>query len=373
MEAALEDYGAAVATRLSQAGVEVATWDIGNEIDYGFAGVSIPPLGDACAGDEGASGWYRPPDLVNPAIGQETFETLVAMSEADRITWLSEELWPYTARLLTAVQAGIRSVEPDARFSTHLSGSATAAFALAFYDSLLAGGVRLDELGLSYYPTSSGETIAAFTSRVDSLVAHFGRPVFVAEYAHAAGDVVDAGPFGSWDKAVGPYEVTPEGSAEFTRDLVAWASAHDVSGIRPWAPDLGPIFLWGPLGLFDDSGAARPGLSAFQDGLLHGDPTRFTDPSPVWDPASVYVADQTARYAGSTWLASWWTRGQAPGDPYGPWQEITRTPNSTTAWTPSRIFIAGDQASYRGRLYVAKWWTRNQAPGDPYGPWRVAD
>jgi chitodextrinase len=39
-------------------------------------------------------------------------------------------------------------------------------------------------------------------------------------------------------------------------------------------------------------------------------------------------------------------------------------------WTPSRIFVAGDVALYQGTLYEAKWWTRNQAPGDPYGPWR---
>ena len=277
MESVLVAYGTAVATRLEDAGVEVATWNIGNEIDYGFAGVSMPPLGDACAGDEGATGWYRAPDAVNPAIGELSYQVLAKMPEADRIAWLEEELWPYTAVLFAAVQDGIRAVASDARFSTHLSGAATEAFALGFYDVWDAAGIHLDELGLSYYPSSSRETIAAFKSRATSMIARYGTPVFIAEYAYAAGDVDDAGPFGTWDQQVGPYEVTPVGSARFARDLTAWAAANGVSGIRPWAPDLGPAPIWGPLGLFEETGQARPGLFAFQDGLLHGDPALFSD------------------------------------------------------------------------------------------------
>ena len=34
------------------------------------------------------------------------------------------------------------------------------------------------------------------------------------------------------------------------------------------------------------------------------------------------------------------------------------------------IFTAGDVVVYNGAKYLAKWWTRNQAPGDPYGPWQ---
>lgn len=74
-------------------------------------------------------------------------------------------------------------------------------------------------------------------------------------------------------------------------------------------------------------------------------------------------------YKGSVWRASWWTKNQAPGDPYGPWQEIVSTSDGTAVWTPSRIFVAGDRAEYQGVVYQAKWWTRNQKPGDPNGPW----
>ncbi len=29
--------------------------------------------------------------------------------------------------------------------------------------------------------------------------------------------------------------------------------------------------------------------------------------------------------------------------------------------------------TYEGTTYTAKWWTRNQAPGDRWGPWDPQD
>jgi chitodextrinase len=96
-------------------------------------------------------------------------------------------------------------------------------------------------------------------------------------------------------------------------------------------------------------------------------------PTPAWDTARAYSAGDLVDLDGSTWLASWWTRGQQPGDPYGPWQQIVAQPDGTAVWTPSRIFVAGDVAVLDGTVYQARWWTRDQRPGDPHGPWRVHD
>ncbi|MCX5401464.1 LamG-like jellyroll fold domain-containing protein [Streptomyces sp. NBC_00102] len=92
-------------------------------------------------------------------------------------------------------------------------------------------------------------------------------------------------------------------------------------------------------------------------------------PPTAWRPAQVYDTGDTVSYGGALYQASWWTRNQTPGDPYGPWQEIALTEDGTAVWTASRIFRTDDVAVYRGRAYRAKWYTRNQAPGDPYGPW----
>jgi chitodextrinase len=89
----------------------------------------------------------------------------------------------------------------------------------------------------------------------------------------------------------------------------------------------------------------------------------------AWQSGTVYDRGDTVRHAGATWLASWWTQGQTPGDPWGPWQEIAATGDGTAVWTASRIFTGGEVVEHDGQRYTARWWTRNQVPGDPNGPW----
>jgi len=94
--------------------------------------------------------------------------------------------------------------------------------------------------------------------------------------------------------------------------------------------------------------------------------------TPVWAASTIYHAGDTVAYHGSLWRALWWTTCQAPGDPYGAWQQIATAPDGTAIWTPSRVFTAGDTVLYQGKKYVAQWWTRNEAPGRRYGPWKAA-
>jgi len=96
-------------------------------------------------------------------------------------------------------------------------------------------------------------------------------------------------------------------------------------------------------------------------------------PAPEWDGTRVYTEGNVVGFDGSVWLASWWTRGQTPGDPYGPWQEVRIDAHGATVWTASRIFEEGDQVVFEGAAYEAQWWTRNQAPGVQHGPWMATD
>lgn len=89
-----------------------------------------------------------------------------------------------------------------------------------------------------------------------------------------------------------------------------------------------------------------------------------------WSATTAYNAGDQATYAGSVWEAGWWTKGQVPGDPNGPWQELRTSPEGDVIWTPSRAFDSGDVVLHEGVRYVAKWHTRNQLPTDPNGPWR---
>jgi hypothetical protein len=150
-------YGALAAREIAATGTEVNVWDLGNEIEFGVVGVAVRPTPGSCRDTAGGDDWYRPPDAVDTAIGKMTFQALMQMPEDRRIAWLAEHIWPHDARMLAAVASGIRAVDPKARFSTHVSGIAStqSKFVVAFFKAMKQGGFSADELGVSYYPTSS--------------------------------------------------------------------------------------------------------------------------------------------------------------------------------------------------------------------------
>jgi len=273
---ALRAYGAAAARQILDTGVKVRIWDLGNEVEFGVAGVAVPPMPGGCDDTAGGPGWYKPPDAVDPAIGKTSAAALMNMPMDKRIAWLEAHIWPYEAKMLAAVAEGIRSVDPQARFSTHVSGitSVLPDQAVAFFSAMKRGGFSLDECGVSYYPTSSNDPrdrLQAFKDMAQSVQKTTGHPVFIAEFGYPANQM--HGIF-SWNDAVKDYPLTPEGQSNFIRNLVAWgAKTGVISGIRPWAPDLAAPG-WGPMSFFSHDAAsgkkivtARPALDAISNGL----------------------------------------------------------------------------------------------------------
>src|SRR5262249_35493215 len=182
---ALRAYGTAAAREILATGVHVRIWDIGNEVEFGIAGVAVRPVSGSCDDTAGSHDWYQPPDAVDPAIGKMTVQALRQMPETARIAWLAEHVWPHEARMLAAVADGIRTVDPKARFSTHVSGIAATEpeFTVAFFKAMSAGGFSVDELGVSYYPTSSAipkNRLEAFQEMAKLAQHRLGRPVFIA-------------------------------------------------------------------------------------------------------------------------------------------------------------------------------------------------
>ena len=216
----------------------VNVWNLGNEVEFGAAGVAVAPVpgGDACAEEEGP-GWYRPPDAINTAIGEQDIASIMRMSEPERIRRFQVHIWPHSARILAAVSDGIRSVDSEARFSTHGSGylSVRPALGLAFYQALKNEGFCPDELGFWFYPTASADPegrLARFVETIHRTREAFKRPVMIAEFAYPAGEMTE-GPFRNWNHALAGYPLTPDGQAEMARDLANWGATAGVSGIRP--------------------------------------------------------------------------------------------------------------------------------------------
>jgi arabinogalactan endo-1,4-beta-galactosidase len=266
--AALTAYGSAAARQITQTGASVRIWDIGNETELGTAGVAVKPAAGGCEAGAGGINTYHVPDEVDREIGTMSFDAIMRLPQAVRIAWLDAHVWPYEAQLLAAVARGIRSVDPHARFSTHVSGIAATqpAVALAFFKAMRDGGFAADECGVSYYPTStSGATrrLAEFKAMAETVHRQLGCLVFIAEIAYPAGTM--HGVF-AWNEAVDGYPQTPDGQARFIRDLVAWGRRSGVlSGIRPWGPELAAPG-WAPMSLFERHGrvvTARPALDAF--------------------------------------------------------------------------------------------------------------
>jgi hypothetical protein len=268
----LRAYGTKMAHALLDAGTKVRVWDVGNEVDFGTAGVA--PQGINC------SAWVAP-DGVDPAIGKQTVVALLGMAEADRAAWLAAHVWPGEARLLSAVADGVRAVDPGARFATHVSQSTDTAFAQAFYGAMAAGGFEPDEVGFSYYPTASATPAraAAFRATVTALRAQLGRPVFLAEFAYPAGPI-GTGAYSSWTNAIPAYPITPQGQAQVLHDLASWGIASGLSGIRYWAPE---VFVsgWGGFALFaapsGGPAVANTAIDSITTGIASPDPAAFHD------------------------------------------------------------------------------------------------
>ena len=263
----LEDYGASIATEILATGVTVNYWDLGNEVERGVAGVALSPIA-------APPGWrYKAPDAIDPEIGKMTLARYFGMPEQELVAWLSRHLWPYMGQVFAAVAKGIRSIDPAARFSTHLSGLAAYSprLLVGFYRAMDEAGFRVDQAGVSYYPSSSNpmpDRFNAFKAMVTAAAEALRRPLFVAEYSYPVGPFK----FGNddWAHEVSGYPVSREGQARYLRDLVAWgASSGHLSGVRPWAPDL-PVPGWGEMSLFDlkdKTATARASLDSIAQGL----------------------------------------------------------------------------------------------------------
>ncbi len=268
----LEQYGKIVAEEILATGVEVNVWDIGNEVNFGIAGVSVQPLPNAMAGEMGED-WYEAPDNIDPDIGKESVYSLLVMENNEKIGWLDKHVWPNQAKLMKAVCSGILSADPDARFSTHITFPENTEFVVAFYRAMKKYGLQLDVAGLSYYPSSSplASSISQFKNTVDQLVRETQLPVFIAEYAYPAytEDHIPIGPYKDWNNKVSGYEMNYEGQAALLRDLTCWGKDNGICGIRPWAPDLVSLY-WTEFSVFSVSGLsakALPVLDAISEGL----------------------------------------------------------------------------------------------------------
>jgi len=228
---AVRDYSRDTARHFKDIGVATGLYEIGNEIDYGICGVFA---------GEGA-------DRDNPS-------------------WMKENVWEDTAAIVKAGQAGIMDIDPKARFIIHLAHWWDPDFCVAYFQDMLASGVQIDYLGLSYFPTSGAgldNTLSCFGKTVRRITETIERPLLVAEYAYPSSPDI-SGQFSTWTAPVPGYPLSPAGQADWLRDFIGLCHAQSgIAGAFYWSPEWYTSEIWHEFSLFFPGGEAKPALRVF--------------------------------------------------------------------------------------------------------------
>ena len=218
-----KQYGKLVAYEIHALGCNVEYWDLGNETNYGFAGLMLP--------------------LKNSAVkGTKMTPYLTYAMRHFGADWLAKHVWKYNAQMFAAVKEGILEVYPAAKFSSHISTVTCGEyFVVKYFQTLKDNGYEVDQAGISYYPNATGvilDKIAQIKKIVLAVNKELGVNVMLAEYGYANETGLASGTFSNWSNKVHGYELTDEDAARFTSELIKWGKNNGIAGIRPWAPEL---------------------------------------------------------------------------------------------------------------------------------------
>ena len=224
-------------------GLDIGTFEIGNETDFGFCGIELVKTVPVPPGTD---------PVNNPA-------------------WMRANIWTKVAPLFKAGIRGLHSVYPSARIALHVAGfgySVDDIAARAFFDSMIALAVPFDIAALSYPYMHAGQAVPQPYFRQPSFVAaidylrSLGKAVQIVEFDHPAE------PAGQIHPAPPGYPFTEIGQRDLIVDLVNSLRGR-VEAVHYWYPD------WYPgsepanpelesCGLFRDPATPREGLKAFR-------------------------------------------------------------------------------------------------------------
>ena len=236
----LEIYGEFVGDSILATGATVNDWNLGNEANFGFAGIGIgmPNAFDQKLAKAGVMKRY--------------------MSSLFGVAWLKKHVWCYEAQTLAAVQRGILKAYTKAgkdasnvKFSTHIATVvATPRSCASFFNYMTQHGYAMQTAGISYYPSAPAMSFnkkKLLTKTVTRINKKCGLPVFIGEFSYPSQDMV--GPFAGWNKQLKGYNKDQQGQADIYRDVIAWGKDHGLIGIRYWAPDYEGE--WYPMSMFE--------------------------------------------------------------------------------------------------------------------------
>ena len=224
----LEAYGEFVAEAILKTGCTVNNWNLGNEANFGFAGIS---MGLKTAVD---------PKLEKAGTLKKYTAPVFARG------WLKKHVWKHDAQAYAAVKRGILKAyaklgidASNVKFSTHVATVVFPAGCTAkFFNFMKDNGYEMETAGISYYPSAPSMSVnkkALLKKTVKKINKKCGLHVFIGEFSYPSGKM--DGPFAGWNKKVRGYKHDQQGQATIYSDVVRWGMVNGMAGIRYWAPD----------------------------------------------------------------------------------------------------------------------------------------
>ena len=234
----LKAYGKFLATNILDTGCTVNNWNLGNEANFGFAGVSFGLKTAVNKNLENLSDFLR---YILPLFLP---------------SWLENNIWKYNAKMFAAVKEGILDAYrlkgldvSNVKFSTHIATVVmTPGSSARYFKCLEKYGYKVDTAGISFYPSAPSmyaNSMILFKKTVKEINNKCKVPVFIGEFSYPSGEM--SGAFAGWNKELKGYKNSEEGQAAIYKDVVKWGKDHGVVGIRYWAADYED---WGSMGLF---------------------------------------------------------------------------------------------------------------------------
>lgn len=224
----LEAYGEFVGEAILSTGCTVENWNLGNEANFGFAGIS---MGLKTAVD---------PKLEKAGTLKKYTAPVFARG------WLKKHVWKHNAQAYAAVKRGILNAyaklgkdASNVKFSTHVATVVFPAGCTAkFFNFMKENGYEMETAGISYYPSAPSMSVnkkGLLKKTVKKVNKKCGLNVFIGEFSYPSGKM--DGPFAGWNKKVKGYKHDQQGQANIYADVVKWGKANGMAGIRYWAPD----------------------------------------------------------------------------------------------------------------------------------------
>jgi arabinogalactan endo-1,4-beta-galactosidase len=182
---------------------------------------------------------------------------------------IEEQQWTRFRKLFNSGARAVRDAstpEHPIQVILHIHGGGREGLPSWFFSRLDHKQVDFDIIGLSCYPQWN-DSLENAQKNVARLVKLTGKPVIFAEVSYRASE---------WEKPTDPkimrWPQSPEGQAQFVRDLNAMVSQNEkILGYVWWYPEAIPVkgmFIWqdGAESLFDPQGNPRPAMSEFGPG-----------------------------------------------------------------------------------------------------------